>query len=123
MSISEREFRQFARPRQASMEKHLQPEPLPLKRFRNMQVSSNASVADAQVFDARGLSPPDNILAILKKVAELPPGVPLHVQLDSNPFQLYDLLQQRGYFLEMTRVESGSYIGRIRARDTAAASH
>lgn len=88
-----------------------------------MEVSPKASVDQAQVFDARSLSAPDNILAILKKVAELPPNTPLHVQLDCYPFQLYDLLQQRGFLIEMTRQQNGSYIGRIRRRDAAPVAH
>jgi hypothetical protein len=56
-------------------------------------------------------------------VSGLPKGAKLQVQIDSNPFQLYDLLQQRGYFLELMRQEDGSYRGYVKQRDIEALSH
>src|SRR5436190_1386296 len=61
--------------------------------------------------DVRGLEPPQPILAILKKVGELPAEVNLKVQIDSNPWQLYDLLQQRGFFYRAEKLADGSYCG------------
>lgn len=67
--------------------------------------------------DVRGLEPPQPILAILKKVTELPANTILKVRIDSNPWQLYDLLQQRGFFFEAQRSSDGCYTGVIKARD------
>ena len=73
--------------------------------------------------DARGVRPPDNILAVLKKASELPKGTLLEIELDANPFQLYDLLQQRGYFLDMKRNENGGYSGIVKPRPIEDLSH
>ena len=82
------------------------------------------SATNAQaVFDVRGLQAPDNILAVLKKVSELPQGSTLELCLDSNPFQLYDLLQQRGYFLTLLPQPDGSFRGHLKKRDVAALTH
>jgi tRNA 2-thiouridine synthesizing protein A len=69
--------------------------------------------------DLRGLEPPLPILAILKKVAELSPSAWVHVKIDSNPWQLYDLLQQRGFNYLATRLADGSYEAKIVPRDSA----
>ena len=71
--------------------------------------------------DVRGLEAPAHILTILKKVTELPPGTGLRARLDNNPFQLYDLLQQRGFILETQRAEDGTYIAEVRPNNSAAA--
>lgn len=77
----------------------------------------------AELFDARGLPAPENVLAILKKASALPNGAELEVWLDSNPFQLYDLLQQRGYFLEMTGQLDGTYRGKLKQREVEKLRH
>jgi hypothetical protein len=82
------------------------------------QISSSATI-----LDVRGLSAPDNILAILKSVGELPNGSTLEFLIESNPFQLYDLLQQRGFFLEIQPQEDGGFLGRLKARDDKDSSH
>lgn len=69
--------------------------------------------------DTRGMAPPEPILAILRKVSELPNGAELEVRLDSQPMQLYDLLQQRGFFLLVEQQSDGSWAGRIQPRDHA----
>ena len=63
-------------------------------------MAGSAASADETVLDVRGTAAPDDVLAVLKRVNGLAKGAKLQVCLDSNPFQLYDLLQQRGYFLE-----------------------
>jgi len=75
------------------------------------------------VLDVRGVQAPDNILKVLKRVTELPQGSSLEVCLDSNPFQLYDLLQQRGYFLELTQQPDGCYRGMLKQRDIKPIAH
>ena len=82
-----------------------------------------AASADEMVLDVRGTPAPDNVLAVLKRVSGLAKGAKLQVQIDSNPFQLYDLLQQRGYFLELMPQEDGSYRGYVKQRDIEALSH
>jgi TusA-related sulfurtransferase len=91
-----------------------------------MAASAVNTAQNNSVLDVRGLQPPDNILKILKHVTELPKGStgsPLEVCLDSNPFQLYDLLQQRGYFLELKPQPDGCYRGQVKQRDIDALSH
>ena len=73
--------------------------------------------AKTMELDVRGLEPPQPILAILKKVSDLPANMMLEVRIDSNPWQLYDLLQQRGFFYQAERALDGGYKGVVRARD------
>ena len=84
---------------------------------------SAVNTANSSVLDVRGVQPPDNILKILKQVTELPPGGSLEVCLDSNPFQLYDLLQQRGYFLELTQQTDGCFRGLVKQREIEKLAH
>jgi uncharacterized protein (DUF2249 family) len=84
---------------------------------------SAVNTANNSVLDVRGIQPPDNILKILKQVTDLPKDSALEVCLDSNPFQLYDLLQQRGFFLEISPQADGCYRGRVKPRDIAALKH
>jgi uncharacterized protein (DUF2249 family) len=86
-----------------------------------MTAASQAERTD--VLDVRGIQPPSNVLAVLKRVGELPNGCALQIRADSNPWQLYDLLQQRGYFLEMRRESDGSYTGTIRQRNLGELKH
>ena len=81
------------------------------------------AAASENVLDVRGMQAPDNILAVLKGVTGLEKGAAVEVCLDSNPFQLYDLLQQRGYFLDLLLQPDGSYRGRVKQRDIDALSH
>ena len=55
----------------------------------------------------------------MRKVTELPAGGKLEVTMDSNPFQLYDLLQQRGFQLRVTPGKEGGFVGEISAREGA----
>jgi TusA-related sulfurtransferase len=86
-------------------------------------MAGSAASADESVLDVRGTPAPDNVLAVLKRVSGLSKGAKLQVCLDSNPVQLYDLLQQRGYFLELMPQEDGSYSGYVKRRDIEALSH
>lgn len=69
--------------------------------------------------DTRGMEPPSPILAILKRVSDLSSGIGIEVRLDNCPMQLYDLLQQRGYLLEVEREKDGSIHGMVRPKDSA----
>jgi TusA-related sulfurtransferase len=84
---------------------------------------SAVTTANNSVIDVRGVQAPDNVLMILHKVVGLGKGATLEVCLDSNPFQLYDLLQQRGFFLNLVLQEDGSYRGVLKRRDVDALSH
>lgn len=85
--------------------------------------SSNDAIKQSapatEQLDTRGMEEPQPILAILKKVGELTGAGELEVRLDNQPMQLYDLLQQRGYFLVGGKQADGSFVGRIRARSGA----
>lgn len=85
--------------------------------------ASAVNTANETIFDVRGVQAPDNILAVLKKVSELPKGSTIELCLDSNPLQLYDLLQQRGYFLDLLPQPDGSYRGLLKQRDIDALAH
>jgi TusA-related sulfurtransferase len=86
-----------------------------------MEASVSAHAAQQKpptdTLDVRGVQAPGNVLAVLKRASELPNGAILEIRSDSNPWQLYDLLQQRGFSLEMQRENDGSCIGRVSRRD------
>ncbi|HEX7859714.1 MAG TPA: DUF2249 domain-containing protein [Verrucomicrobiae bacterium] len=84
---------------------------------------SAVNTANNSVLDVRGVQPPDNILKILKQVTELPKGASIEVCLDSNPFQLYDLLQQRGYFLDLVQQADGCFRGLVKQREIEKLAH
>lgn len=84
---------------------------------------SAVSTANSSIIDVRGIQPPDNILTILRKVTELPPGAKVEICIDSNPFQLYDLLQQRGYFLDLVPQPDGTFRGAASQRNIDALVH
>jgi len=87
-----------------------------------MEESANIG-QKAELLDVRGVPSPENVLSILKRASELPPGAVLEIRIESNPWQLYDLLQQRGYFLEMTRQNDGSYAGKLQQREISVLKH
>ena len=80
-----------------------------------------AAAQPAETLDTRGMEPPAPILAILKKLGELPHGSTIEVRLDNLPMQLYDLIQQRGYFLVGQKQADGSFQGLVRPRNVAPA--
>lgn len=73
--------------------------------------------------DLRGVEPPGHVLALLKKVSQIPPGESLHARLDNHPAQLYDLLQQRGFLLQMEPAADGGYAATIRPQPTPPVPH
>ena len=89
-----------------------------------MQQSPGSQVQPSvTVLDVKGMNAPDNILAVLKKVSELKNGLMLEFVIESNPFQLYDLLQQRGYILEMQPQKDGTFLGKVTPRDKNGLEH
>jgi TusA-related sulfurtransferase len=79
--------------------------------------------APVEVLDVRGMAAPSNVLSILKRASELPNGASLQIRSDTNPWQLYDLLQQRGYTLLIDRQKDGSFAGVVRPRETVTGQH
>jgi uncharacterized protein (DUF2249 family) len=89
-----------------------------------MQVQSGPADASATVeLDVRGIQPPAHIFAILKTAGDLPRGTSLRVRLDDNPAQLYDLLQQRGFFFDARKKADGSYEAAIRENGARSTIH
>jgi hypothetical protein len=80
------------------------------------------SVNVGEIVDIRGMQSPENVLCVLKRVSAFPNGT-LEIRADCNPWQLYDLLQQRGFFLLMEKQKDGTYLGKITPRDLPQAQH
>jgi TusA-related sulfurtransferase len=85
--------------------------------------ASSKSTSANEILDVRGMPSPENVLTILKRVTELPKGAGLEIRSDSNPWQLYDLLQQRGFWLLMDRQKEGDFLGKIRPREAEPVTH
>ena len=86
--------------------------------------SANPTAGESVLIDTRGMTAPRNVLTILERVSTLRDShARIEVRLDANPMQLYDLLQQRGFFLDITRQDDGTFSGVIRQRDIAALKH
>jgi hypothetical protein len=77
-----------------------------------------APTAEPEILDIRGMASPANVLAVLNRASTLPKGVSFEIRSDCNPYQLYDLLQQRGFALMMARQADGTYLGKIAPRDS-----
>jgi uncharacterized protein (DUF2249 family) len=89
----------------------------------NVAARNAAPLTDPEVLDIRGMPSPANVLCVLSRVSALPPGGRLQIRSDCNPYQLYDLLQQRGFALGMEKEMEGSYVGTIVSRNIAALRH
>ena len=64
--------------------------------------------------DARGLEPPQPLVAILEALERVPEGAELQARTDRRPMHLYSHLEQRG-FVGITEEESdGSFVTTIR---------
>ena len=90
----------FARSSGASMsaEKTLGTSPLP---------SGCAPVFD---LDARGLEPPQPLVAILEALARLSDGAEMRARTDRRPLHLYAHLEERGFLGETEEQEDGSFV-------------
>jgi TusA-related sulfurtransferase len=64
--------------------------------------------------DARGLEPPQPMVAILEALESLPEGSALRACTDRRPIHLYPLLEQRGFTGETEEQHDGSFITTIR---------
>jgi hypothetical protein len=64
--------------------------------------------------DARGLEPPQPMVVILEALARLPERAELQAQTDRRPWNLYPLLEQRGFAGATKEQHDGSFITTIR---------
>jgi uncharacterized protein (DUF2249 family) len=64
--------------------------------------------------DARGLEPPQPLVAILEALASLPQNAELRAQTDRRPLHLYAQLEERGFTGQTEETEHGSFITHIR---------
>lgn len=63
--------------------------------------------------DVRGLEPPQPMVRILEKLAELGPGARLRVRHHREPVFLYEKLRQRGYAARTEKQGEGLYLVHI----------
>lgn len=64
--------------------------------------------------DARGLEPPQPLVAILEAVASLPKGTHLRARTDRRPMHLYTQLYERGFSGQTEEQPDGSFITYVR---------
>ncbi len=78
---------------------------------------SSTTQPDAMVdLDARGLEPPQPLVAILEATAGLRPGAMLRARTDRRPVHLYAQLEERGFTAESHEQPDGSFLTHIRHR-------
>lgn len=80
-----------------------------------------ADTPPAATIDVRGLAPPEPMLAILMKLAELGPQARLDVRIHRDPLPLYERLAERGFAAAVERRGEGDYLVRIRPAHPPAA--
>jgi hypothetical protein len=66
--------------------------------------------------DARGLEPPQPLMAILEAIGSLPEDATLRARTRWRPALLYAQLESRGFVGESEEQSDGSYITYIRRR-------
>jgi uncharacterized protein (DUF2249 family) len=64
--------------------------------------------------DARGLEPPQPLVAILEALGRLPQGGVLQARTDRRPMHLYPQLEARGFTGTSQEQDDGSFITHIR---------
>lgn len=64
--------------------------------------------------DARGLEPPQPLVAILEALARLPHGTTLRAHTDRRPLLLFPHLENRGFTGQTEDQSDGSFITTIR---------
>ena len=72
-----------------------------------------AGLQEPVELDVRGLEPPQPMIAILEKLAELGEGAQLLVRHHREPVLLYEKLAARGYAARTTRRGEGDYLVHI----------
>ena len=68
------------------------------------------------VVDARGLEPPQPLVAILEALTNVPDNATLHALTDRRPLHLYPHLTGRGFAGESEEQSDGSFITYLRRR-------
>ena len=66
--------------------------------------------------DARGLEPPQPLIAILEALGTLPAGAELRARTERKPMHLYAQLDERGFIGETKEQPDGTYLTHIRRR-------
>jgi TusA-related sulfurtransferase len=66
--------------------------------------------------DVSGSEGPEAVLHVMSEASKLGEGEVLEVTLSCIPFQLYDLLQQRGYLICYANEKNGKVCGVVRRR-------
>lgn len=66
--------------------------------------------------DARGLEPPQPMIAILEALGSLPEGAALRARTDRKPMHLYAQLAERGFSADTEELPDGSHVTLIRCR-------
>ncbi len=75
--------------------------------------TTHPPLQDPVEMDVRGLEPPEPMMRILEKLAELGPGAQLIVRHHREPVLLYDKLHERGYRAVTTKRGEGDYVVHI----------
>lgn len=75
---------------------------------------SGKSEGSVVELDARGLEPPQPLIAILEALASLPEEGELRARTDRRPIHLYAQLEERGFIGQTEETENGSFITHIR---------
>jgi len=60
--------------------------------------------------DARGLEPPQPLVAILEALAQMPEDAELQARTDRRPMHLYPLLAERGFTATTEEQPDGSFV-------------
>ncbi len=80
---------------------------------RHEEIAPTAASTHVEV-DARGLEPPQPMIAILEALAALPDWAELHAYTDRRPVHLYPQLEARGFTGVTEELPDGSHLTRIR---------
>ena len=79
---------------------------------RHGEIAPTAASTHVEV-DARGLEPPQPMVAILEALAALPDWAQLHAYTDRRPVHLYPQLEARGFTGTTEELPDGSHLTRI----------
>ncbi|MFA5371193.1 MAG: DUF2249 domain-containing protein [Sideroxydans sp.] len=60
--------------------------------------------------DVRGLPPPEPFVNIMQVLQTLPAGTALQVQIQREPYPLYDALRESGYTWQTSALADGDFL-------------
>jgi uncharacterized protein (DUF2249 family) len=80
------------------------------------QASQACAGTPVMELDARGLEPPQPLVAILEALTKLHERAQLRVRTDRRPMHLYAHLEERGFVGDTQALEDGSFVTLIRSR-------